>query len=192
MTDQLRFNAGKIPMHYILSSSRAISIMEEVYYVPYVGVLPDLDEVVKWAEAALDRRLSLEDVGYALTDLLHETNAHVGEPAAVSDAGRYAFISNHVAAWRGYGTICEFGAKKYARGNYRKGAPITNYLDSFARHIIFGPMRGEEFDPESGLPHRQHAQWNLFQALDQPEWRDDRLPAIQYVCHPATTLQEAA
>jgi hypothetical protein len=76
-----------------------------------------------------------------------------------------------------YCAVCEYGAKKYERGNYRKGAYLSEYLDCALRHIK-AHDRGEINDPESGRKHLGHAFWNLVQALDQPSWRDDRLPKV--------------
>lgn len=57
--------------------------------------------------------------------------------------------------------VLTFGAEKYTPNNWRKGGSWTAVCDSALRHILLGVMRGEENDPESGLPHLAHVGCNL-------------------------------
>lgn len=52
--------------------------------------------------------------------------------------------------------VLTFGADKYAAHNWRGGIAISRLLAALLRHI-FAFMRGEDNDPESGLPHLGHA-----------------------------------
>lgn len=64
--------------------------------------------------------------------------------------------------------VGEFGAKKYGDHNYRGGMPITKFLDAAYRHAFVEFLfKGNDIDPESGLPHLAHAAWNLLAAAEQ-------------------------
>ena len=56
--------------------------------------------------------------------------------------------------------VLEFGVKKYARDNWKKGMPITELYDSMHRHMT-SFIAGEDTDEESGLSHLGHAMCNL-------------------------------
>lgn len=56
--------------------------------------------------------------------------------------------------------VLEFGAKKYSAHNWRKGMPVHKVFNSTLRHL-FAWWRGEDIDPESGLPHLAHAICNI-------------------------------
>lgn len=58
-------------------------------------------------------------------------------------------------AMEGCASVLEFGAKKYARGNWHKGLKHTEIADSMLRHLS-SYLSGEDTDPESGLLHVDH------------------------------------
>lgn len=56
--------------------------------------------------------------------------------------------------------ILDYGAHKYAAHNWRKGIEWQRTIDAALRHLI-AFNSGEDYDPESGLPHIAHAACNL-------------------------------
>lgn len=78
--------------------------------------------------------------------------------------------------------VCDFGAQKYARGNYLLGRAWSDTCDSLLRHAL-AERNGEEKDAESGIFHYGHIAWNLLYLLHCVETgigTDDRLrpPAV--------------
>ncbi|MDE2102744.1 MAG: hypothetical protein KGL39_36200 [Patescibacteria group bacterium] len=75
-----------------------------------------------------------------------------------------------------------YGEKKYARWNWMKGMDWSIPFACLMRHMAAW-QRGEELDPESGLPHLAHAMCNLrmltFYAEHYPEG-DNRVPKEIY------------
>lgn len=55
----------------------------------------------------------------------------------------------------GLAAVLQFGAKKYAAHNWRGGLSYSRLLAALLRHT-FSILRGEDTDPESGLPHIDH------------------------------------
>jgi hypothetical protein len=51
--------------------------------------------------------------------------------------------------------VLTFGAKKYADHNWRKGISVGRLIGAAMRHLM-AIVRGEDNDPESGLPHTAH------------------------------------
>lgn len=71
--------------------------------------------------------------------------------------------------------VLSFGAKKYAAHNWRKGLSKSRLIAAALRHL-FAYLRGEDCDPETGLPHPAHAMcccMFLLGLADRPEL-DDR------------------
>ena len=55
--------------------------------------------------------------------------------------------------------VLEFGAKKYSADDWKKGLNTNEITESMMRHL-FAYLRGEDIDPESGLPHTGHIMCN--------------------------------
>lgn len=71
--------------------------------------------------------------------------------------------------------VLEYGVKKYARNNWKKGMPATQIIESMLRHT-YKLLEGELVDPESGIEHIGHIQCNaLFLSYvlsEKPEFND--------------------
>ena len=71
--------------------------------------------------------------------------------------------------------VLEYGCRKYARNNWKKGMPATQIIESMLRHT-FKLLEGELVDPESGIEHIGHIQCNaLFLSYvlsEKPEFND--------------------
>jgi len=52
--------------------------------------------------------------------------------------------------------VLAFGARKYAAHNWRGGIRFSRLIGAAMRHLM-AINRGEDIDPESGLPHAAHA-----------------------------------
>jgi hypothetical protein len=58
-------------------------------------------------------------------------------------------------ALEGLAKVLTFGAKKYSAHNWRSGFKWSRLIGAMMRHL-FAICRGEDTDPESGLPHIDH------------------------------------
>lgn len=61
--------------------------------------------------------------------------------------------------------VYTMGAKKYADRNWEKGIRWGRIFAAIMRHL-WAFWRGEDMDPESGLPHPVHAAWGCFTLLE--------------------------
>lgn len=58
------------------------------------------------------------------------------------------------------GMVLKFGADKYAAHNWRGGLNVSRIIGATMRHLT-AINRGEDIDPESGLPHTAHLACNV-------------------------------
>lgn len=93
---------------------------------------------------------------------------------ADTDKPRYDLIS--AVALDDLAKVYTFGVQKYAPHNWRLGLAWSRIFAAAMRHL-WAWLRGEDNDPESGLPHLAHAAWGCFTLLEysrtKPEL-DDR------------------
>jgi hypothetical protein len=99
---------------------------------------------------------------------------------------RYELIPTHLLA--STADVFAYGAQKYAAWNWAKGMPWSKVIGCIKRHLA-AIERGEDIDPESGLPHIGHLMCN---ALMLEHYRtaypegDDR--PVEWFAPPAGTL----
>lgn len=78
------------------------------------------------------------------------------DPAVKFDTEKNAIELASSWAIEGLGLVLTYGAKKYAAHNWRKGMAWSRLIGAAFRHLL-AFARGEDIDPESGLPHIDHA-----------------------------------
>lgn len=69
----------------------------------------------------------------------------------------------------GASAVFAFGARKYSPWNWRGGIQVSRLLAATLRHL-FAFSAGNDLDPESGLPHLDHALCSLMMLRDT--WHD--------------------
>lgn len=185
MEQQLRFNTGKPKLSYFYANARALDRLQEFYaqdddFGEADNVFEAYDSIFEDVAMFLAEG---PDTGFrylvrAFQALAAALEFDLGGPIVSFPEEPLELLLEIPRAVDAYCAVCVYGESKYERGNYRKGAPITEYLDSMLRHLR-ARLQGEHFDAESGKSTAAHALWNLWQALDQPGFRDDRLPAVQ-------------
>lgn len=76
-----------------------------------------------------------------------------------------------VEALESVADVLAFGARKYDANNWRNGMKLSRCVGAAIRHC-FAWLRGEDNDPESGLPHLAHAGCMILFALNLALTRD--------------------
>jgi len=87
----------------------------------------------------------------------------------------------------GLARVYEFGAKKYARDNWKKGLTYLTLVSSLMRHLL-SFISGENLDEESKLPHVDHVLWNAQILSEMYHKRPDMDDRYQ---HPPLTEEES-
>lgn len=62
------------------------------------------------------------------------------------------------------GLVFTFGSKKYGDYNWTNGINYSRLISAAMRHLL-AINRGEDLDPESGLPHAAHVRANMAMLL---------------------------
>lgn len=79
-----------------------------------------------------------------------------------ADKPDYSLIPMHLL--EGCAKVFMYGEKKYSRNNWMRGMAWSVPFACLMRHA-FAWFRGEEFDPESKLPHTSHMLCNLLMII---------------------------
>lgn len=76
------------------------------------------------------------------------------------DTGKEPISLLSSTALKATARVLEHGAKTYGKHNWRSGFDWTRLLDAVGRHML-AFQEGEDLDPDSGLPHIDHAAANI-------------------------------
>lgn len=127
-----------------------------------------LDEWWRFVQVKTDSSAGVGDV-----------NSNVRGSGARYNSGKPDFSLLPLSTLEDEVRVWMYGEKKYSRDNWKRGMAWSVPFASLLRHLTAW-QRGEENDPESGLPHLAHAMCNLrmltYYATEYPEG-DDRLCA---------------
>lgn len=77
-------------------------------------------------------------------------------PGRKDDTGKLPLDLLPFGALEEVAKVLAFGASKYGPNNWQNVKPKRRYLAAALRHLS-AVIRGQEIDPESGLPHLAHA-----------------------------------
>ncbi|MDE2103240.1 MAG: hypothetical protein KGL39_38695 [Patescibacteria group bacterium] len=86
-------------------------------------------------------------------------STELGSGARYND-GKPAFELIALSTLEDEARVWDYGRRKYASWNWAKGMAWSVPLGCILRHLAAW-QRGEDLDPESGLPHLAHISCNL-------------------------------
>ena len=88
-------------------------------------------------------------------DVKDYKDAGHSQPAMKFDGSKPRLDLVDSDALEGLATVLTFGAQKYAANNWRNGLAYSRVSAALLRHMS-AIQKGEDIDPESGLPHIDH------------------------------------
>lgn len=88
------------------------------------------------------------------------------------DNGKPRFDLLDPLALEGLARVLDFGTRKYAAHNWRGGISYSRIIRALVSHS-FALLRGEDTDPESGLPHVDHIGCNWMFLSNMMKTRPD-------------------
>lgn len=160
-------------------------IGKKIDFHGHIGIIEDIpNENIAWVHfegepLGSTRGIKLSTILEKEIPGLGETLTYTVNPAISmkKDAGKYDPTMITIEMLELVSRVREFGAKKYARNNFKiTGFKYTRSLAAAIRHI-WAFLGGEDNDPESGLSHLGHAicclEHLIYDTKHHPE-NDDR------------------
>lgn len=121
-----------------------------------------------------NERLELAARGFTTSEYRSDGTIKVTIPSqgTKNDQGKVPMELLPMDAITEIAKVLQFGAKKYAPNNWRKGLAFTRVLGATLRHL-FAWSLGEDLDPETGLSHLAHAGCEILFLLHFEKYRVD-------------------
>lgn len=117
-----------------------------------------VDLIPFWIIAAYERRQFEGELTPELEEALTVLDSLGSWQARICSAA--CVLSDMDDPWAGGAAVFDHGSKKYTDWNWAKGMPWSVPAACAVRHLL-AILRGEQNDPESGLPHIGHVASNL-------------------------------
>lgn len=123
---------------------------------PSRGYIEEFDNIYRKRVEGMANEIKsskLYIAGQMLKEQFPELNTTVGGVKFDQDKPRMDLLDTGFL--EDVASVLGFGAKKYAAHNWRNGISYSRLIGAAMRHL--GAInRGEDLDPESGLPHTAH------------------------------------